>query len=56
MKYNAADLADEVYDKLFNNTDNQTMDFCFEFVDAEVNRDFAYIKLNDEFIIKIERI
>jgi hypothetical protein len=56
MHYKQSDLADEVYDKLFNNKYNQTIDFCTMFEDAEVNREFAYIKLNDEYVIKIERI
>ena len=50
------DIADDVYDILFQNTQFETMDFCEAFPDAEVNREFAYIKLNDEYVIKIERI
>lgn len=56
MRYYESDLADEVYDKLLDNTKYQTLNFRDAFPDAEVNREFAYIKLNDEFVIKIERI
>lgn len=56
MRHFEGDIADEVYDKLFDNTKYQELDFREAFPDAEVNREFAYIKLNDEFVIKIERI
>ncbi len=56
MSIYESDLADDVYDILFKNTDNYTLNFVDAFPDAEVNREFAYIKLNDEFVIKIERI
>ena len=56
IKHYEGDIADDVYDVLFKNTENVTIDFLTEFPDAEVNREFAYIKLNDEFVIKIERI
>ena len=55
-RYFESDIANEVYDKLFNNTDRQTYDFIALFPDAEINNEFAYIKLNDEIVIKIERI
>lgn len=54
MKHFEGDIADGVYDMLFSNSCD--IDFLTEFPDAEVNREFAYIKLNDEFVIKIERI
>ena len=54
MEYFEGDIADSVYDMLFSNTCD--IDFLAEFPDAEVNREFAYIKLNDEFVIKIERL
>ena len=53
-RYYESDIADGVYDMLFSN--NCDIDFIREFPDAEVNYEFAYIKLNDEFVIKIERI
>ena len=53
---NTHELADEVFDLLFENTNNQTINFLKQFPYAEVNRGFSYIKLNDEFVIKIERI
>ena len=56
IKHYEGDIADEVYDVLFKNTENVTIDFLTEFPDAEVNREFSNIKLNDEFVIKIERI
>lgn len=54
MAYFESDIIDDVYDVLFRNDTNA--DFVFEYPDAEVNRDFAYIKLNEDFVIKIERI
>jgi hypothetical protein len=54
MINNIHDVADAVYDALFSNSCD--IDFIAEFQEAEVNREFAYIKLNDEFIIKIERV
>jgi hypothetical protein len=51
-----SDIADEVYDLLFENTKNQTLNFVETFPDANVNRDFAQIVLNHKFVIKIERI
>ena len=56
IRYFESDIANEVYDKIFNNTDRQTYDFIALFPDAEINNEFAYIKLNDEIVIKIERI
>ena len=55
-RYYESDLIDEVYDVLFKNTQHTPIDFCEEFPDAEVSREFAYIKLNDKFAIKVERI
>ena len=55
-RYFESDLADHVYDVLFKNIDEATLDFCLAFPEAEVNREFAYIRLNDEFVIKIERV
>lgn len=49
------DLINNVYDKLFDN-DSIDLDFCLAFQDAEVNREFAYIKLNDSYALKLERI
>jgi hypothetical protein len=51
-----SDLADDVYDILFKNSDNYTLNFVEAFPEAEVNREFAFIKLNDEFVITIERV
>lgn len=56
MKYFESDIADDIYDYLFRNDINNCIDFVREFPDAEVNREFAYIKLNDEIVIKIERL
>ena len=53
-RYYESDIADAVYDTLFSNSCD--IDFLTQFPDAEVNREFAYINLNDEFFIKIERI
>ena len=55
-RYYESTIAEEVYDKLFDNTEKMTVVWDMVFPDAEVNREFAYIKLNDEFVIKIERI
>jgi len=54
MNNNIHDVADAVYDVLFSNSCD--INFITEFPEAEVNREFAYIKLNDEFIITIERV
>ena len=56
QNYYESDLADEVYDKLFDNTKNQTISWCGAFPDASVDNDQARIYLNDKFVIKIERI
>lgn len=56
MSYKEGDIADEVFDLLFKNLSFQHLDFIAEFPDAEVNREFAYIKLNEELVIKIERV
>ena len=55
-KYFESDIAEEVFDALFKNTNLQQLDFVKHFPYAEINREFSYIKLNDEFVIKIERI
>lgn len=55
-KYFESDIAEEVFDALFKNTNLQQLDFVRAFQYAELNREFAYIKLNDEFVIKVERI
>lgn len=56
QQYFEGDIADDVYDHLFRNDCNNAIDFVREFPEAEVNREFAYIKLNDDFVIKIERL
>ena len=56
METNTHDIADEVFDLLFENTNNQTLNFLKNFPYAEVNREFSFIKLNDEFVIRIEKV
>lgn len=55
-RYFESTIANEVYDVLFRNFIAYPIDFVKHFPDAEVNNEFAYIKLNDELVIKIERI
>lgn len=55
-RYFESTIANDVYDYLFRNDINNCIDFVREFPDAEVNNEFAYIKLNDDLVIKIERI
>jgi hypothetical protein len=50
-----SNIADEVYDKLFDNTKYQDLDFRDTFPDAEVDYGNARIYLGD-FVIKIERV
>ena len=56
MRYFESEIANDVYDHIFRNDCNNCLDFVREFPNAEVNNEFAYIKLNDELVIKIERI
>lgn len=56
QRYFESTIAGDVYDYLFRNDINNCTDFVREFPDAEVNHEFACIKLNDELVIKIERI
>jgi hypothetical protein len=56
QRYFESTIADDVFDTLFCNHRNYQIDFVAHFPDAEVNHEFAYIKLNDELVIKIERI
>jgi hypothetical protein len=53
---NIHELADDVYDVLFKNIQHELIEFSEAFPDAEVNRELGYIKLNDEYVIKIEKI
>lgn len=55
-QYYESDLASEVYDCLFGNTNTQTITWDMDFPNAEVDHDQARIYLNDKFVIKIERI
>lgn len=50
MRYYEGDLIEEIYEQLFKS------EFINRFKDAEVNREFAYIKLNDDFVLKLERV
>jgi SAM-dependent MidA family methyltransferase len=56
QKYFESDIANEVYDKLFENEGHADLDFCWGFPNAEVDTANARIYLNDEFVIKIERV
>jgi len=51
-----SDLMNEIYDKLFENEGHTDLDFCWGFPNAEVDKTNARIYLNDEFVIKIERL
>ena len=55
-KYKESDIAGEVFDALFKNTNLQQLDFLRDFPSAELDCAFARIQLNDEFVIKVERI
>lgn len=54
------DLIECIYDRLYGNTYEEgalmplNWEFCYPY--PEMCREFAYIKLNDEFVIKVERI
>ena len=56
MKYFESNLADEVYQKLFGNKFHQNIVWDMAFPEAELNHEFAYIKLNNEYVIKIEKV
>ena len=43
MKHFEGDIADQVYDKLFENGGFTDLDFCLAFPDAEASREFADI-------------
>jgi hypothetical protein len=58
-----SDIADDVYDILFKNTQHKTIDFCGQFDRAYVDRTHAKIYLLDsatdgkpQFKITIERV
>lgn len=55
-KYYESDLIDFIYDKLFENTKNENIDFCNTFPDASVMREFAHIVLNNEYVITVSKI
>lgn len=55
-RYKDCDIAEAVFDALFKYTNLQQLDFVRDFPYAELNFDFARIQLNDEFVIKVERI
>lgn len=51
---NIHDITDALYDLLY--WGKQTIDFETLFPYPEANREFGYIKLNDDYVIKVERL